>query len=425
MNRGFFIAAGVTLAFAATATAQDITVVGTGDSNVDAPAVQAAVDQGGRVVLKGHFSFDAPPTAAEQPGGEPFGTIRISKTVAISGTLDDQGQMTAIESGTDPFYVEAPGAHVSIKGLHFLHSQAHVIRVVAAGALVISSNKIEGVASTGGNVLGILIGAVSGVPSGDQLGEAGNISGTLLIANNDIDMQEQAGHNYLAIVVFAAGRSPDQEVDLHISGNHIINSNERPINVYSIGGRAYIERNVITTTGGAGVNVAPSGDVIHIVGPGSFLIAHNTIDCQWTSGQQAGIRLQTRPGQAVSQAVIVDNDVKMSAPEGTKFGAPSAAIEVRGTGDGNMVLNNRIRGRANFALSVASSVPGTSDFTGVPQNTVFLMNDLTGFTSAQADVFVDAGAAHTIVVGEEATVEDHGANTVLVPTHGRGRGGRR
>jgi hypothetical protein len=120
----------------------------------------------------------------------------------------------------------------------------------------------------------------------------------------------------------------------------------------------------------------------------------------------------------------VDNDVNMSAPEGTKFGSPSAAIEVRGAGDGNMVLNNRIRGRANFALSVASSTPGTSDFTGVPQSTVFLMNDLTGFTSAQADVFVDAGAAHTIVVGEETTVEDHGANTVVVPAHGRGRRGR-
>ena len=69
MNRGFFIAAGVTLAFAATATAQDIEVVGTGDPIVDVPAVQAAVDQGGRVILKGHFSFDAPPTAAEQPAG--------------------------------------------------------------------------------------------------------------------------------------------------------------------------------------------------------------------------------------------------------------------------------------------------------------------------------------------------------------------
>jgi hypothetical protein len=260
MNRNFFIAAGVTLVFAATAAAQDIPVVGTGDPSVDVPAVQAAVDQGRQVLLKGHFSFDAPPTAAEPPDGllgtAAFGMIRISKTVAISGALDDQGQMTAVEAGTNPFYVGALGAHVSIKGLHFLHSKGVAIRVAAVSALVISSNRIEGVASTGNNVAGILIGTTPGPPTADQLAESGNISGTLLIANNDIDLQAQAGHNYLGILVFAAGKSPDREVELYISGNQIKNSNERPINVYSIGGRAYIERNVITTTGGAGVSHA-------------------------------------------------------------------------------------------------------------------------------------------------------------------------
>jgi hypothetical protein len=80
-----------------------------------------------------------------------------------------------------------------------------------------------------------------------------------------------------------------------------------------------------------------------------------------------------------------------------------------------MVLNNRIRGRANFALSAAASTPGSADATGVPRNTIFLMNDLTGSTSAQADVFVDAGATNTIAVGAQNTVEDHGAGTVIVP----------
>jgi hypothetical protein len=103
--------------------------------------------------------------------------------------------------------------------------------------------------------------------------------------------------------------------------------------MYGVGGRVYIERNVITTTGDLGVNVMPSGDVIHIAGPGSFLIAHNTINCAWASGLQAGIRLQTRPGQPVSHAIVVDNDVNMSAPEGTVFGLTSAAIEIRGAGD--------------------------------------------------------------------------------------------
>jgi hypothetical protein len=230
-----------------------------------------------------------------------------------------------------------------------------------------------------------------------------------LIQNNDIDLQGTVGGNFLAIVALAVGQSPDKEADLYVSGNVIKNTTERPINIYSVGGRAYVERNVITT-GSIGVDVAPSGDVIHIVGPGSFLIAHNTIDCGWTSGQQAGIRLQTRPDEPVSQAIVVDNDVNMSVPEGTKFTGTSAAIEVRGAGDGNVVANNRIRGRANFALSVTNQ-------NGTPQNTAFIMNDLSAFTSAQADVFVDAGGINTIAVGAQSTVEDHGSGTLIVPVH--------
>jgi hypothetical protein len=147
---------------------------------------------------------------------------------------------------------------------------------------------------------------------------------------------------------------------------------------------------------------------MHIVGPGSFLIAHNVIDCAWASGMQAGIRLQTRSDQPVSNAIVVDNDVNMSAPEGTKFSATSAAIEIRGAGEGNTVVNNRIRGRANFALSVANQG-------GTPQGTTFIMNDLEGFTSAQADLFVDAGGSNTIAVGGQSAIEDHGSGTVVVP----------
>jgi hypothetical protein len=60
MIRSFIAVAVAILAFGGTAAAQAIAVVGTGDPKVDIPAVQAAVARGGQVVLKGHFSFDAP-----------------------------------------------------------------------------------------------------------------------------------------------------------------------------------------------------------------------------------------------------------------------------------------------------------------------------------------------------------------------------
>jgi hypothetical protein len=54
-------------AFPAIVSAQPVLVGATGDPNLDVSAVQAAVDKGAEVVLKGHFSFNRPATA---PAGE-------------------------------------------------------------------------------------------------------------------------------------------------------------------------------------------------------------------------------------------------------------------------------------------------------------------------------------------------------------------
>ena len=58
--RIFIAGMAAAVSFAGTAAAQTI-VTGTGNPDVDIAAVQAAVDRGGAVVLRGHFSFDNPP----------------------------------------------------------------------------------------------------------------------------------------------------------------------------------------------------------------------------------------------------------------------------------------------------------------------------------------------------------------------------
>src|SRR5258708_17037967 len=92
------ITAAITLA--ASALAQATVVIGTGKPDVDVPAVQAAVNLGGEVVLSGHFSFDTPPTIPTglQAIGFPQATILISKAVAVSGAPD-----ASIDAVTDPF----------------------------------------------------------------------------------------------------------------------------------------------------------------------------------------------------------------------------------------------------------------------------------------------------------------------------------
>ncbi len=396
------------LTWAASAAAQ-VVVVGTGNADTDVPAVQAAVDQGGEVILKGHFSFDrAPtvPTATAFVGG--LAMVLVSKGVAISGTQDEDGEMTSIEGGTTPFYVETPGAHVTIQGLRFIRPKGDAILVYAVSGLVIASCKIEGLeplpAIGGGEGIDII--TSGGVPTPTNPGKPENISGTLLIVNNDIDVAGgTAQDSTVGVLIFSVG-VPGAEVEAYVSGNKISNTTEPAINFRRVVGRAYIERNVITT--GSMVGTAPLPEAIRAVNSGSYLIARNSIDCGWPEAQAIGIGVFSQfAAWPIERAIIVDNEVTMAPPEGTVFGPLSAGINIRGFAQNNVVLNNRIRGRARAALSV-DLFRG-----GIPDRNAFVLNRFDDFEASVADVFVDAGVTNTHIVGP-GTVEDHGTGTVIV-----------
>ena len=109
----------------------------------------------------------------------------------------------------------------------------------------------------------------------------------------------------------------------------------------------------------------------------------------------------------MQRAVVVDNDVIMSPPPGTVFGDSSAGINIRGFAEDNVVLNNRIRGRARAALSV-DVLPG-----GIPANNAFVLNRVDDFEASVADVVVGLGALNTRIVGA-GTVQDFGTGTTIV-----------
>jgi hypothetical protein len=398
-------------AFAGTLAAQSVVVAGTGNPDLDVPAVQAAVDRGGHLVLMGHFSFDRPPTA---PAGAAISRmVTLSKSVVISGGRDGNGDMPAIEGGEWPFFVDSVDARVTIQGLHFVRPRAGAIWVHAVSGFAITGCRIENIepsaefAREAGQVgpvsTAIFVGADPHPPSANQLGQPENFSGTLSILHNDIDVGAAPGAQTLGIAMFSVGRSPEKEVDIYVSGNNIRNSTEPAINFRVIGGRASAQRNVLVTgvTGGA--------DAIRVVGSGSYLIAHNSIDCGWANGAVTGINVFAGAFAPEASAIVVDNDITMSAPEGTVFTASSAGIVIGGFAQGNSVLNNRLRGRARAALAVSNRNAGT------PGNNSFVSNDLDGFQSSLADIFVDAGVTNTSVIGRQAHVEDHGSGTVVVP----------
>ena len=75
----------VSIASATSALAQATVVNGTGNPNVDIPAVQAAVNLGGNVVLRGHFSFNTPPTISTCTAN---GRVSASHNPDLQSSLD-------------------------------------------------------------------------------------------------------------------------------------------------------------------------------------------------------------------------------------------------------------------------------------------------------------------------------------------------
>jgi len=289
------------------------------------------------------------------------------------------------------------------------------MQVYAVSGLVIASCRIEGVESVNHQTItGIWISTVNGVPTPTSPGKPDNVSGTLLVANNDIDVAGgTALDNTLGVIMFSVG-VPGAEVEAYISGNKIRNVTEPAININRVSGRVYVERNVLTT-GSVVRQSAPATQAIRVVHIGSYVIAHNSIDCGWGDDVQGIGVYSPVVDWPMERAIVVDNDVNMEAPEGRVFGPESAGIMIEGFAQGNVVLNNRIRGRARAALSV-NVFPKAPDPrpSGFPADNAFVLNRFDDFEASAADVFVDEGVTNTRIFGP-GTVEDHGVGTIIVP----------
>jgi hypothetical protein len=343
--------------------------------------------------------------------------VTVSKSVFISGSPDANGDMPTISGGNWPFFIDAAGARVSIRGLRFVGPKAGAIWVYAVAGLSIANCRIEGVISTaefgvqagvGGTNLagGIAVFGDPHPPSVNFPGHPENFSGGMEIVNNYIDMAGQPAALHLGITFFSVGTSPDREVDIHIARNTVLNVTEPAIDLGFISGRILLERNRITTGSVSGPAMNP--DAVRILGSGRYLITHNSIDCGWPEPTATGLNVYGNIRSSSNSAVVIDNDVTMSAPEGIAFATNSAGIEIGGVAAGAAAINNRVRGRAAAALSVY-------DRSGnIPADTTLIGNDFVGFQGSIGDVFVDAGVSGTVIVGPQMRIEDRGSSTTVV-----------
>jgi hypothetical protein len=137
----------------------------------------------------------------------------------------------------------------------------------------------------------------------------------------------------------------------------------------------------------------------------------NTVVCD--NPYADGILLLGRgfvPNAPENAAVVEGNDVTM---HDSYFGA----ISLYDQASDNLVRANKISGTGAYGLQVANYWPFPAQYTAASNS--FAGNNLSGFASSVADVFLDTNASGTIVKGSTGTVVDLGVgNWISGLTHG-------
>jgi hypothetical protein len=383
-------------------------VIGTGNATIDVAAVQFAVDHADTVVLEGHLSFNAPATkrlAASYASGSapPAAEVRVSRAVTISGLQGAHFDRTTIEGGTIPFYVDAPGRRVAIRGLHFVRPTARAILVHAVDGLEIAGVRIDRAVPFAHTSHAIAIMTRPQLPSPDEPGTPEAISGSLSIQNDTIDAGDATSEDFTGgIVIWGVGESPRHEVTIRISGTEIHNTTGSAIIVRRASGRVLVNANSIVTS----VNGAKAGAVaVRLANTAAYVMANNAIECRWA--KCIGIDVFSQYSEwPLARAVVEDNVVNMAPPPETVFGDSSAAIEIRGFVDSSVVRRNTLRGRARVALLVRG-------FNGaIPLDNAFIDNRTDDFRASLTDVFVKSGVVGTRLVRQSKFI-DQGDRTII------------
>ena len=366
-------------------------VFGQNNATVDVPAVQQAVDAGGTVVLHGTFNF----VNVTLPG--PLGT----RVILVSGTVAIRGQDATIRGGGSAaaggqqavFLIAAPGADVTIEGLRFVNPHNAAIRVAPSGDVRIAACQVD-------DPIPSAVG-----PQNAALGVhlPGGPYGAVSILENRFQLGGTAGDTVGAIIMTGPA------LRVLVADNRITGTTSHGVDLRDVRGPAMVERNNIET-GTVGRSGLPGQfvDALRLIGSGEYLVEKNQFDCGFENA--AVVRLG-----GTKKAVVRQNEVVASVPNGRVPGEQSAGVQVEGSADDNDIQQNRIKGRARVAISVifSSFALDKADGTGNPLRTTFQGNNIQQFAPTLSTVEVGPGAQNTTIVGGSGTLIDNGTGTVV------------
>jgi len=387
-------------------------VTGTGNPGQDVPNVQAAVDQGGQVILRGTFNFG------------PDGRVRISRDTRIQGEADAIGDpLTRIIGGFWTFHSPLPvkgappagkGPLVVIRSIRFEGAKGTPLHFPHVGGLDLRGCTVARVTPqelavrwSGGDLLRFL----AGVVVGNRLDSPGRpikdaAGGAIRIEDNRFLMETDQPMRTAGFGVVVSGTTG---ADMVIRANTIHRASRGGIEVLdnALGakgqGAIAIDANRIVT--------ADSGiEYPHKYGP-------NGIVAGWyndTSGGAdfarnnrialTGNRIEAR-GEGSTGLLLYANDIVATCND-ILMGGGTEARGIIQTGSRGFFANNRVRGQARYAVYCHPFEALTAT-----ANT-FAWTELGEFTGITSQVFL-AGTAN-VLVGTPPLVIDRGQGNRVV-----------
>ena len=366
----------------------DVVLYPTGLYPQDVENVQAAVDLGGTILLK---ATDAQGIPTAFNFGVPFvdsGYVLLSNDVSLQGETIGS-DMTTILGGAPPFLGFSP-VESTVRGIHFDGPGIAALDVLVSTGIDFSFNRVTDVVGLP-NYMGL------GISKGQAVWVAtdapGYISGEVMIADNVIDGISGDLAYGLALFIFGA--------ETHIVRNDIRGAQSGGILAALNTQPVWIEDNIIVP-GPTGSSGEPGNGIMAQwpIGRGVFYIRGNIIECE--SPLADGIYLFGDGFNPVKGSVIEHNRVVM---HDTFY----AGISLYGDVEHTRVAQNHIKGSGSFA--VQSSTGFVLD--DIATSNTFVGNNIAGFQSRFADVFLDINTENTAFAGLSGSVIDLGDQNLV------------
>jgi hypothetical protein len=400
---------------AGTLYAYDSAVTGANNAEIDVKAVQAAVDKGGSILLKGIFNFG------------PKGRVNIKNDVEISGESDSNGNsLTKITGGFWSFHsplpttelpLPGPGPKVKIKNIHFDGATWTPMYFPYTSGAEISGNRITNVKPfpvpikwQGGENLLVTAGVLLGTRFAHREKILpGGTTGHLIVKDNNIDLRCEnpkmtMGQGVFSLWTWGATIEIMRNRIRNVSRNSI-ESLDNYLDEEGQGSVIVAENNIVTPAVGVPFPspATPNGIVV-----GWFLDMTGGSDPRRNS-KISVIRNFVQANGETSGGIISlgDGTAILGNRVDVKGGSKSSGIIQ--IGSNGFIARNKVDGSGAFAMQ---AVPWKEMKTN---GNTFAWNDVGEFKAFAAD-FLCVGNKNTLL-GKSCKIDDKGKGNIMLTSY--------